>query len=121
MGRRRGPRPVDGPIVVERWEQTSRSMVRRSAAARMGTALASGSPPVDVYDWCMARTRTNIAIENSYVERIMERYNLRTKTDAVDFALRKAACLPMTLKEVRAMEGAHAIDELPGESPIVDL
>lgn len=68
----------------------------------------------------MARTRTNIEIEISYVERIMERHNLRTKTEAVDFALRKAAWLPMSLEEARAMEGAHYIDDVETESPIVD-
>lgn len=61
----------------------------------------------------MARTRTNIVIENDYVERLMKRYGLKTKTDAVDFALRKAAHMPMTIEEARAMEGANAIGELP--------
>ncbi len=69
----------------------------------------------------MARTRTNIEIEDTYVERIMEQYGLRTKTEAVDYALRKAACMPMTIEEARAMEGAHAIGEIPPEAPVIDL
>ncbi len=68
----------------------------------------------------MGRTRTNIEIEDLYVTRIMERYGLRTKTEAVDYALRKAACMPMTIEEALAMEGAHAIGELPPEAPVVD-
>jgi Arc/MetJ family transcription regulator len=67
-----------------------------------------------VYGWCMARTRTNIAIEDTYVRRIMERYGLRTKTEAVDFALRQVAGQPrMTYEEMLAMHGAHAIDHVP--------
>ena len=34
----------------------------------------------------MARTRTNIEIENDYVDAIIERFGLRTKTEAVDLA-----------------------------------
>lgn len=65
----------------------------------------------------MARTRTNIEIEDEYVQRIMERYHLRTKTEAVDLALRSLAGQPMTLEEARAMEGSDAIDPdlIPGE------
>ena len=39
----------------------------------------------------MARVRTNIEIEDSYVQTVMDRYGLRTKTDAVDLALRHLA------------------------------
>jgi Arc/MetJ family transcription regulator len=61
----------------------------------------------------MARTRTNIVIEDTYVRRIMQRYRLRTKTEAVDLALRTLADRPMTKEEALAMEGAHAIGEVP--------
>jgi Arc/MetJ family transcription regulator len=61
----------------------------------------------------MARVRTNIEIEETYVQRIMRRYGLRTKTEAVDLALRSLAGQPMTLEEALAMEGAHAIGEIP--------
>lgn len=70
-----------------------------------------------MYDWCMARTRTNIEIENSYVQTIMDRYGLRTKTEAVDYALRHLAGQPpMTKEEMLAMEGAHNIDHVPEDS-----
>ena len=62
-------------------------------------------------------TRTNILIENDYVDRIMSRYGLVTKTEAVDLALRHLAGDPMTLDEALAMRGAHAIDDLPAETP----
>jgi Arc/MetJ family transcription regulator len=63
----------------------------------------------------MAVTRTNIEIEDSYVQAIMDRYGVRTKTAAVDMALRHLAGQPMTREEALAMEGANAIDELPAE------
>jgi Arc/MetJ family transcription regulator len=63
----------------------------------------------------MARLRTNIEIEDTYVRTIMARYRVRTKTEAVDLALRHLAGLPMTRAEALAMHGAHAIDELPAD------
>jgi Arc/MetJ family transcription regulator len=70
-----------------------------------------------VYDWCMGAVRTNIEIEDSYVKAIMDRYGLRTKTAAVDLALRHLAGQPMTRDEALAMQGAHAIGELPADAP----
>ena len=61
----------------------------------------------------MARLRTNIEIEDSYVQVIMGRYRLRTKTEAVDMALRHLAGQPFTRDEALAMEGAWAISEPP--------
>jgi len=39
----------------------------------------------------MSRLRTNIGIDHTYVQAIIERYGLRTKTEAVDLALRHLA------------------------------
>ena len=64
----------------------------------------------------MARIRTNIEIEEVYVRRIMDRYAIHTKTEAVDLALRHLAGQPMTREEALAMEGTHAIGELPPDS-----
>ena len=44
----------------------------------------------------MARVRTNIVIEATYVHAIMDRYGVHTKTEAVDLALRHFAGQPMT-------------------------
>ena len=63
----------------------------------------------------MARIRTNIEIEDSYVRTIMQRYRVRTKTEAVDLALRNLAGQPMSRAEALAMHGAHAIDEVPAD------
>lgn len=64
----------------------------------------------------MARTRTNIEIEDDYVVAIMERHGVRTKTEAVDLALRHLAGRPMSRDEALAMEGAGAIADVPTDS-----
>jgi Arc/MetJ family transcription regulator len=64
----------------------------------------------------MARIRTNIELDDVYVRRIMDRYSIHTKTEAVNLALRHLAGQPMTRDEALAMEGAQAISEIPRES-----
>ena len=44
-----------------------------------------------VYSWCMSKVRTNVEIEDAYVQAIMDRYGVRTKTAAIDLALRHLA------------------------------
>jgi Arc/MetJ family transcription regulator len=61
--------------------------------------------------------RTNIEIENTYLQVVMDRYGLRTKTEAVELALRHLAGQPMTREEALAMRGAYAIDEPPADTP----
>jgi Arc/MetJ family transcription regulator len=65
----------------------------------------------------MPRVRTNIEIEETYVEAIMERYGARTKTEAVELALRHLAGQPMTREQALAMRGASAIVEPPRDAP----
>lgn len=60
--------------------------------------------------------RTNIEIEDSYLQAVMGRYHLRTKTEAVDLALRHLAGQPMTREQALAMRGARAIAEVPADS-----
>ena len=64
----------------------------------------------------MSRVRTNIEIEESYVQAIMDRYHVRTKTEAVDLALRHLAGQPMTRDEALAMRGARAIGKIPTDT-----
>jgi Arc/MetJ family transcription regulator len=64
----------------------------------------------------MAKVRTNIEIEDVYLRTVMGRYGLRTKTEAVELALRHLAGQPMSREEALAMRGAHAIDELPADT-----
>ncbi len=63
----------------------------------------------------MPRVRTNIEIEDLYVQTIMDRYGVRTKTDAVELALRHLAGQPMTREEALAMRGALAMDPPPAD------
>jgi Arc/MetJ family transcription regulator len=64
----------------------------------------------------MAKVRTNIEIEETYLEAVMDRYGLRTKTEAVDFALRHLAGQPMTRDQALAMRGARAIGKVPADT-----
>lgn len=60
-----------------------------------------------------AVSRTNIELNDSAVEIIMRRYHLRTKTEAVDYALRALAGQPLTREEILAMHGANGIVDVP--------
>ena len=64
----------------------------------------------------MTKTRTNIELDDDSVRLIMERYGIRTKTGAVNLALRHLAGQPMTCEEALAIEGAHAIGEIPPDA-----
>jgi Arc/MetJ family transcription regulator len=64
----------------------------------------------------MSRIRTNIEIEDTYLQTIMGRYGLRTKTEAVDLALRHLAGQPVTREEALAMRGARAIARIPADT-----
>ncbi len=64
----------------------------------------------------MARVRTNIEIEDEHLRAVMTRYRLRTKTEAVDLALRHLAGQPMSREEALAMRGAGAIAAVPDEA-----
>ena len=63
----------------------------------------------------MAKVRTNIEIEDGHVRAVMDRYSVRTKTEAVALALRHLAGQPMTREDALAMRGAGAMDEVPGD------
>ena len=58
----------------------------------------------EVYRWCM--TRTNIDIDDEAAAIVMKRYQLRTKRDAVNFALRTLAAEALSLEEALAMQGS---------------
>ncbi len=57
-----------------------------------------------VYRRCMSRT--NIDIDDVAVERVMARYRLSTKREAVNFALRTLAAEPLSVEQARAMRGS---------------
>ena len=56
-----------------------------------------------VYSLCMSRT--NIDIDDHACAEIMRRYQLATKREAVNFALRTLAAEPAPIAEARALRG----------------
>ena len=56
-----------------------------------------------VYCWCM--TRTNIDIDDALVESVMKRFQVRTKREAVDLALRRLAGPPLTVEFLAELRG----------------
>ena len=59
-----------------------------------------------MYARCMSRT--NVDIDDEACERVMRMYQLETKRDAINLALRKLAVEPMTIEEQLAMQGIWA-------------
>jgi len=55
-------------------------------------------------------SRTNFDIDDELVARVMQRYGLTTKKDAVDYALRSLAGQPLSTEEILAMQGANLIE-----------
>lgn len=51
-------------------------------------------------------TRTNIDIDDELCRRVMDRFHLRTKREAVDLALRHLAGEPLGLEEARSLRGS---------------
>ncbi len=64
----------------------------------------------------MSRVRTNIEIEDTYLQAVMDRYGLHTKTEAVDLALRHLAGQPMSREEALAMRGGRAIGKVAADT-----
>jgi len=75
-----------------------------------------------VYDGVM--TRTNIEIDDDLIGRAMRVYRLRSKREAVDFALRKLVGEPMSREEMLACEGrgwGGDLDEIRSPQEIPEL
>ena len=53
-----------------------------------------------------ARTRTNIDFDDEVLDRVQAVYGLRTKREAVDFALRRLLIEPFTREEALAAQGS---------------
>jgi Arc/MetJ family transcription regulator len=69
-------------------------------------------------------TRTNIEIDDELIERAMSIYRLRSKREAVDFALRRLVGEPMTHEEMLEAEGrgwAGDLDEIRSREEIPEL
>jgi len=65
-------------------------------------------------------SRTNIDINDELVSKVMEQNGLKTKKDAVDFALRKVVRRVPSASEVLALEGIgfeYSNEEVTAMSP----
>lgn len=67
------------------------------ASARVGFMVCV------VYHWCMART--NIDIDEKACAAVMRRYRLKTKREAINFALRSLAAEPLSVDSARKLRG----------------
>lgn len=65
--------------------------------------------------------RTNIDIDDELVHRVMVRFHLTTKREAVDYALRALAGQPMTKDEILAMAGSMPDFEVPPDEDDDDV
>lgn len=57
-------------------------------------------------------TRTNVDIDDEACATVMRRYQLATKRDAINFALRTLAAEPLGLDEARKLRGTGWIGDL---------
>ena len=57
-----------------------------------------------VYLWCMSRT--NIDIDEEACRRVMDRFHLASKRDAVNLALRRLAGEPLSVDDARSLRGS---------------
>ncbi len=57
-----------------------------------------------VYFQCMSRT--NVDIDDGACAEVMRRYQLATKREAINLALRRLAAEPLSVEEARQMRGA---------------
>ncbi len=60
--------------------------------------------------------RTNIDLDEELVQRVMVRYHLSTKREAVDYALRHLAGEPLTRVQAAEMLGSIPDFSVPAES-----
>lgn len=63
-----------------------------------------------MYVLCMSRT--NVDIDDEACATVMRRYQLATKRDAINFALRTLAAEPLGLDEARKLRGSGWIGDV---------
>jgi Arc/MetJ family transcription regulator len=58
-------------------------------------------------------SRTNIDIDDELIDGVMRQYGLKSKKEAVDFALRQLYTVPLSLEEALALRGTNFWDGDP--------
>ena len=69
-------------------------------------------------------TRTNIEIDDELITTVMKQNDLKTKKDAVEFALRRQSVGHPSVEEILALRGIgfpYSNDEIEAMSPVRDL
>ena len=72
----------------------------------------------EVYLRCMART--NIDLDDDLVREVMRRYDLSTKKEAVDLALRRLVGVPLTTEFLLGLKGtgwSGDLDDIRADAP----
>lgn len=87
---------------VSEWWLPSPTRVARSRGHSMLPSEASANSLV--YHWCMSRT--NIDIDDELCRKVMDRFHLSTKREAVNLALQHLAGEPLTVAEARSLRGS---------------
>jgi Arc/MetJ family transcription regulator len=62
-------------------------------------------------------TRTNIDIDDELVAEVMRRYNLKTKREAVDLALRRLVGPRVTAEDIRSLHGIGWESDITDDNP----
>lgn len=62
--------------------------------------------PVRLLAYCGCMARTNMDIDDEACAEVMRRYQLATKREAVNFALRELAAEPLSIEEAKRMRGS---------------
>jgi len=93
---------------------SARDAVRRKVEGKHVTAHRHARHTADrygragrialVYRWCMART--NIDIDEDACRTVMDRYHLRSKREAVNYALRLVAGEVLDIDDARSLRGS---------------
>ena len=95
--------PEDGPSRLVS-AHARHSGTHRPTAATEYRALTVAGGDGEVYHWCMSRT--NIDLDDEACLAVMERFNLDSKRDAFNLALRRLAAEPLDLEAARRLRGS---------------
>lgn len=74
----------------------------RGKVAHLSGSVLAGTRHL-VYCRCMSRT--NVDVDDEACAEVMRRYRLRSKREAVNFALRTLAAEPFSVEEARRLRG----------------
>ena len=56
--------------------------------------------------YCRCKSRTNIDLDDTACQAVMDRFHLSSKRDAVNLALRRLAAEPLDLDDARRLRGS---------------